>query len=173
MSTLGDLYDYAVTDQDDSAVAIAFTSSDGRLVNVAWMLNSGVVVVGTDSSEMDSAVQGYLASTPITVLDRARCAFCSEGSPSTGPLPMRRRCGLHWPVAATGCIFGKFDAVSEGVQIDELSTRSRGASSRGRRKGIAYQRDPHRVIWARTADGRLIGLSFRPDLQVVGWHTHQ
>ncbi|MDE5879044.1 MAG: hypothetical protein K2G99_03315, partial [Desulfovibrio sp.] len=36
----------------------------------------------------------------------------------------------------------------------------------------AYQEEPHSVIWCVLADGRLAGLTFMPEQEVIGWHRH-
>ena len=38
---------------------------------------------------------------------------------------------------------------------------------------LAYQSEPDGVIWAVRTDGVLVGLTFLPDQDVVGWHTHE
>ena len=36
----------------------------------------------------------------------------------------------------------------------------------------AYQQEPHSVIWCVLEDGRLAGLTFMPEQEVIGWHRH-
>lgn len=37
---------------------------------------------------------------------------------------------------------------------------------------LAYQRNPHSIVWARRTDGKLIGLTYELDEGVVAWHRH-
>lgn len=37
---------------------------------------------------------------------------------------------------------------------------------------FAYQQEPESIIWARRADGTLLGLTYRREEEVVAWHKH-
>lgn len=38
--------------------------------------------------------------------------------------------------------------------------------------GMAYQQQPFPIIWCPRADGILIGCTYRPEHEVIGWHRH-
>lgn len=39
-------------------------------------------------------------------------------------------------------------------------------------KEFAYQQEPESIIWARRADGTLLGLTYRREEEIVAWHKH-
>jgi hypothetical protein len=165
---LGDFYDFALTDADDSGIALALGSSDGRLVDVSWMLHSGVIVVGTDSSEW--TLRGKEVFATITLANARSTPSGSEGSSPHRPLGVdggvifigRSKKRLH---------FARFDAVNERVDVQELTLFARRMLAGGA-LGLAYQRDPNRLIWVRQANGELASLTFRPDQEVTAWAKH-
>lgn len=165
MTTLGDFYDFAIISTDDSAIAISLSSSEGKLVDIAWLLNSGVVVAGTDSSEW--TIRGKEAFATITLATIRAIPSGTEGSSSHRPLAIdggvvfigRSRDRLH---------FAQFDPLNENVKLQELTLFSKRILDAGA-YGLAYQRDPHRLVWIRKGDGTLSCVTFRPDQDVVGW----
>ena len=165
MTTLGDFYDFSITSTDESAIAVSLSSSEGKLVEIAWMLNSGVVVAGTDSTEW--TVRGKEAFATITLSTIRAIPSGTEGSSSHRPLGIdggvvfigRSRDRLH---------FAQFDPLNENVKLQELTLFSKRILDAGA-YGLAYQRDPHRLIWIRKGDGTLSCVTFRPDQDVVGW----
>lgn len=40
-------------------------------------------------------------------------------------------------------------------------------------KELAYQQEPHGVVWAAREDGLLVGFTYDPDEDVLGWHRHK
>lgn len=164
---LGDFYDFALSAEDDSAIALALGSSDGRLVDVSWMLHSGVIVVGTDGSEW--TVRGKETFATITLANVRAVPNGSEGSAPHRPL------GIDGGVVFIGrsarrLHYGRFDPVNEAVKVDELTLFARRILAGA--VGLAYQRDPNRIVWVRQSDGTLASLTFRPDQEVAGWARH-
>lgn len=39
-------------------------------------------------------------------------------------------------------------------------------------KGIAYQKEPYSILWAFRTDGRLVGVTYDKDQEVLAWHGH-
>ncbi len=165
-SKVTDLYDFEISTDDDSAIATRIFSQDGALVDIQWVLNAGILVLGTRSGEW--IVRG--GSDPFEALTLANTRMVpdtNEGSAPHIPQPVdggavfigRSRDRLH---------FAKFDRVSEGIDMSELTLYARNIL-RGSAKVLAYQRDPHRVVWIGTESGELIAVTFRPDQEVIGW----
>lgn len=164
-----DLYDFEISTEDDSAIATRIFSQDGKLVDIQWILNAGIVVLGTRSGEW--IVRGGADPfAPLTLVNIRLIPDGTEGSASHIPQPVdggavfigRSGDRLH---------FAQFDRVAEKIQTEELTLYARNIL-RGRAKVLAYQRDPHRVVWIATQAGELIAITFRPDQEVMGWSRH-
>ncbi|MBS7703175.1 hypothetical protein [Chelatococcus asaccharovorans] len=168
LTKIGDFYTFEITDLDDSAVTTLLTSPDGKIVDIQWMMNAGVIVAGTRSSEW--MVRGADAFDTITVSNVRAVPDGTEGSASHTPQLVdggvvfigRSRRRLH---------FAQFDRVGEKIGVDELTLYARHIL-KGGAIGVFYQRDPHRILWIPQENGELVAITFRPDQQVMGWHRH-
>lgn len=168
ITRIGDFYDFQVDGTDTSAVALGLTSPDGQYVQTEWMLNLGVIVAGTRSSEW--MIRGQQIFDPITPLNVRAVPDGSEGSAPHRPCLVdggavflgRTRQRLH---------YAEFDRVAEQIHIAELTLYARHIL-RQMGNAIAYQRDPNRLLWIICQDGSLVSLTFRPDQQVIGWTRH-
>ena len=168
-SKVTDLYDFEISTNDDSAIATRIFSQDGALVDIQWVLNAGILVLGTRSGEW-IVRGGSDPFEPLTLTNIRLVPDTNEGSAPHIPQPVdggavfigRSRDRLH---------FAKFDRVSEDIDMSELTLYARNIL-RGVAKVLAYQRDPHRVVWIATEAGELISVTFRPDQEVIGWARH-
>lgn len=164
-----DLYDFEISTDDDSAIATRIFSQDGALVDIQWVLNAGILVMGTRSGEW-IVRGGSDPFAPLTLTNIRMIPDTNEGSAPHIPQPVdggavfigRSRDRLH---------FAKFDRVAENIDMSELTLYARNIL-RGYARALAYQRDPHRVVWIATAAGELISVTFRPDQEVIGWARH-
>lgn len=165
----GDFYDFEISAEEDSGIAIGLTSPNGQLVDIQWASNAGVVVLGTRSSEW--MLRG--GSDPFAGLTIANVRAIPDGTEGSAP---------HRPQAVDGGVvfigrsqrrlhFAEFDRVSEKIKVDELTLYARNIL-KGAATDLAYQRDPYRVIWVPQATGELVAITFRPDQEIVGWHRH-
>lgn len=164
-----DLYDFEISTDDDSAIATRIFSQDGKLVDIQWVLNAGIIVLGTRSGEW--IVRG--GSDPFAGLTLGNIRLIPDGTEGSAPhIPQPVDGGAVF-IGRSGdrLHFAQFDRVAEKIQTDELTLYARNIL-RGKAKVIAYQRDPHRVIWIATEAGELIAISFRPDQEVMGWSRH-
>lgn len=163
-----DFYDFDITAEDDSAIAGLLTSPDGRLVDIQWALNVGVIGLGGRAGEWTLRAGGE-PTAPMTLQNVRPIPGGTEGSAPHRPQAVdggavyigRSRKRLH---------FAEFDAISEKLPQQELTLYARNLL-RGAAE-IAYQRDPHRILWIRQDDGQLISVSWRPDQEVIGWMKH-
>jgi hypothetical protein len=66
-----------------------------------------------------------------------------------------------------------FDRLEERLSVDEITISSRHLF-KGRAAGLAWQRDPERVLWAWCEDGTLFGFTFYPKVNppFVAAHRH-
>lgn len=168
LTKVADYYGFELSTDDDSAVATRLTSPDGKLVEIEWLLNSGVVVIGARNNEW--MVRGTDPFSPITVTSIRAVPDGSEGSAPHRPQLVdggavfigRSRKRLH---------YAEFDRIAEKISVDELTLFARHIL-KGNAIDLGYARDPHRIVWIGQATGELVGITFRPDQQVIGWHRH-
>ncbi|KPG01787.1 hypothetical protein IP86_02975 [Rhodopseudomonas sp. AAP120] len=153
---------------DDSALHFAITSPDGASVEIVWAAFMGALVLGTRDGEW--IVRGSNLTDPLTIDTVRPSPETAEGSAPHIPVITpegvvfigRSRRRLH---------LARLDKLGETLSLSELTKTARHIL-RGRARALAYQRDPHRVLWIGCEDGKLIAVTLLPSDEVVGWHRH-
>lgn len=133
------------------------------------MIPAGIIIAGATSSEWivrgTANIYDKLTATTLKAIRQGSKgsaphvpALIDEGAIAIG----RDRRSAY---------FVKFDAVSEQVQIQELTTYSR-FMLKGKAQQVVAQSDPYRQVFFRDASGLLISLAFVPNEDVAGWAQH-
>lgn len=168
MSETTDIYGFEEGKEDDSSVSFRLFSPDGRALDFQWAMNAGSLLLGATSGEW--VVRGPSSYDRITAANSRGFLQQSEGS------------APHQPVSISGGAvfigrardrlnFAKFDFLSDRIDIQEFTTFSRHMLRR-KAAQLAWQADPHRILWVRMEDGGLSAVTLRPDQEVAGWHRH-
>lgn len=169
MTAIGTTDDMDITSQPDGALAYTLAPSNERFDRITWMRRSGQgVEIGTASQLMTllatNAEQGFVSG-----------GIATRDGPTTGTAPVapilidnqlvhlsRDRRSVH---TAT------FDFVADQSVPDNLARISKHMLGRGI-VSMAWQQTPHRILWMVTKEGDLIGCTYYPGDQVIGWHVH-
>ena len=159
---------FELTTLDDSAIARRLVSPDGSFVQLECALSSGVLVQGARDQEWLTRAPGnFDALTATSVRD---VPDTTEGSASHVPAQVdrgaifigRSRKRLHYIA---------FDRLTEQLNVQELSIAARHIFGAGA-VAMAWQRDPHRVLWVVLADGTLASITFMPDEKIIAPARH-
>lgn len=167
-SVIGGTTDMASGTNDDDGFAYTLDSDRRDNGEIRWIVGAaGILHVGTTAGEF------YGRSTDI---DRAYSAATAKftddtdiGSADADPVVAfgklaflgKTKRNLHVPM---------LDNTGEFV-TDDLTQIARHILGAGCDK-IVFQRFPVPVIWGRRIDGQLVGVTFNPRQQVIGWHVH-
>jgi len=170
MSRSGQYYDFAETDEnglvlDDSA--ITFTIASDTVNQVQWMVNDGVLLIGTVGAEwMVSAGNNREALTPTNLTAQRQTAF---GSAFAQAFSIARS---SFYVQAGG---NKLREITYDYTIDRYSSMDVTIFSEhilrehGGAIQIAYGLLPESIIYVLCADGQVACLTYEPDQQVYSW----
>lgn len=155
---------YSSPTRDDDSIIFSYASRQLDTVEHVvplddlWLLTSG--------AEYRVVSQNSDALTPFTMSVRARSYI---GCTSVQPI-----------VAQDSCLFG-----SRGGHLREISYRADPRGSVADASifathlfdgleivDLAYAQAPVPVVWAVSSDGRLLGMTYVVEHQVLGWHQH-
>lgn len=149
----------------DSALALRLSPRRSGLPWIEWLQSHGVLMLGLrDGESVVRAPQQFEALT----VDKTRVVpGSSEGSAPHEPVDVddgvlfigRSRKRLH---------FARFDALPEAIDTEEVTIGNRAILD-GLALRLAWQRDPDRIAWIACQNGILIGLTFMPKQQVLGF----
>jgi hypothetical protein len=166
--------DYTNFDAQSGLATNGFTETleadTGRVNIPQWLVSGKRMGIGTSGDEhvLDSATPGEPIKPDTVDVTPAT----SEGSASIpaikidGPVFIskdgRRIHELDYDYGSDSFIAPDLTLLADHMAGD----------NGGRFKGLAWQRDPYRILWAFRDDGMLVGLTYRKDQQVKGWHRH-
>jgi len=169
LTKTGDLYNFETGTTDDAAVDITLTSPDGRNIALQWLANTGVILMGTPSAEW--MLRGGQNFDPITPTNVRAVPDDSEGSAWHRPVIMKG--GVAYLDASRQRVhFALLDRLGEKIGVENLSLFASHALATDRAEELAWQKNPHRIIWIRTASGKLRGITYDREQEIIGWHRH-
>lgn len=164
----GDYYAFHATAADDSAIFGQILSIDGSVIEPRWAISNGWIVIGAGDSE--PIIRGPGAYDAITQSNVT--VITDKGQGSAWHVPAVVDAGVAFIGSSRKRVhFARTDRLIESIKVDELSVAANHVLS-GLAAGLAYQHDPHRLLWGYSQNGDLWCFTFRPDQQVVAAHRH-
>jgi hypothetical protein len=155
----------AGTDSDD---ALTYTIGSNQ-VNVIRYLSSGrSLIVGTSGGEFAVTASG--SSEPLTPTNAQIKRQASYGSADIQPVSVgnvtlfvqRARRKLRELV---------YDYNSDSYLAPDLTLLAEDITASGI-KEISYMQEPDNIVWCVLNNGKLVGMTYRREEQVVAWHEH-
>ena len=149
---------------DDDAIARTVAS---QTVNaILWLLPAGKLVAGTTANQL--VMRSNLDDGPITPVDF-----------SVKPQTTRACADVDAIAIDEAAIFAQrgkrrlmaFGRDGGGYRAYDLTIFAEHVT-RGDIAELAYQEEPHSIVWVLRADGVLAALTYRPEQEVIGWSRH-
>jgi hypothetical protein len=165
--------DFEEGEADDSAFSGKLLSPEahGSLVQIQWAASSGNLVIGT--SDVEWRVSGGAQGGPITGKTVTPTPDSKEGSIAHVPAVVddsiifigRSGKRLNRAKIDIG------DSGSNKLGTDEPSVGVRDIFE-AQPEHMAWQRDPHRILWMQMKDGTLAGMTWMEKQKVLAIHHH-
>lgn len=166
MSKTGDYTNFEATGEDDGAIDITL-NSDG-MEHILWMRSEKYLIVGTNEGEWKvGAAESTDAVTPSNVSAKMQTNYGSADVPAVKAgksLIFLNETGRRIHELTS-------DWELDGYIAEDLALMAEHVGVGGFKR-IAYQRDPHRILWFLRNDGVLCGLTYLPEQKVFAWHRH-
>lgn len=152
---------------DDTDAFNRVVMADDEVPVVQWMLTGQVLAIGTSGPEfIGQASTSHPRMTP----DNAYTLPCTnEGSAAIHPVRIDKPVFVSKDtsrILSMSLADNAVDYVCEDLSIFADHLTGAGVA------GLAWQRDPYRVLWVWRTDGMLLGFTYRPDQGVKSWHRH-
>lgn len=167
---IGGTTDMTANGLDDDGFSYIMATKRNRSGEIRWINDIGDALhVGTSGDELfGNSTDADRAFSEQTSRFDSDTAFGSadaqpviiDGSPVFIHKNLRRLMSLAIDPRA-----GKF----RGENLTQIARHILGSGV----DRIVYQEDPVPIIWARGLDGDLVGLTYTPSQEVVGWHRHK
>lgn len=173
MSVVGDYENFA--DRDDGGVVTADSSISIELVGeqvnrIEWIISAGDLLVGTAGGE--HSVRELTKNEPLGPGNITAVQISSYGSASVQPV--RAGNSLLF-VQRSGRKLRELSFSPEAQSIEgyasiDLTVLAPHMVPRGTRiTQLAYQQEPHSVVWAVRSDGYLMGCRFNANRKATAW----
>lgn len=166
-SVAGDFENMTESDSDSSAMN--YTIGSNQVNRILYLASARSMVVGTTGGEFVVRASG--TDEPITPTNIQIKQQATYGSADVQPVQagsytlfvQRAKRKLR----ELGYVYD-----TDAYQAVDLTILADHVSENGLVE-LAYQQEPFSLVWATTGDGRLIGMTYRREEQVVAWHQHK
>ena len=159
---------FKFTADAESGITRRLIGNSGSLVDIMWAIGKAGVLLGTRDGEWVTRAQR--PTEPFAANNIDDDPDTEEGSCPQIPVLVdagvvfigRSRDRLH---------FVQFNKLAEQLTVQEISVASRHIWRRNAIK-MAWQRDPHRILWIILEDGTLASMTFMPDEKIAAAARH-
>lgn len=172
-SSTNNFDDYTPTELDGTVIdtnAITRTLDTDSVNTIRWITGTANgIVVGGDGTEfvVNAGIAGDVV-TPANALERPHTTRGSHASANTIKLD---HTVLFVEQGGEALNRLEFSFERDGMTVVPLSLLVDHIAEH-RFVQQAKQLRPFRVIWLRTTDNKLYGLTYEPEQRVIAWHTH-
>lgn len=160
-------YDTAGTVVDSHAMNITLSSNDVQ--NVRWMSgDANGLLIGTVAGEWalsPSSLGGALTPTNLNAVQMTAYGNAKIRAVRVGYTTLMVQRSLRKVRELT------FVYYENRYHAPDMTTLSQHITLGGI-TDMAYQQEPHAIVWFVRADGVLVGMTYERDQNVVGWHRH-
>ena len=151
---------------DDDAINVTIASDQVNVIK--HMIQGRFLQLLTSSAEF--TLSGGTGTTPVSPTNVNVLRETTFGSSAVRPI----RAGTSTILIQKGQEKVKevtFDLDTDGLVGRDLTILAEHVA-RGGLTDMIWQQEPELILWFVRSDGTLVGLSYDPQNQVVGWHTH-
>ena len=172
-SKINSYNDYAPTDRDGTIVAdraFSVVLASNKVNAIQWLddhekgflvgTTGGEWVIGEPSASTGLSATNVKAVRPSTY-GSAKIAPVSSGEATLFVQSSGRK------VREMAYVFE-----SDGFRAPDMTSLAEHITETGIVE-MAYQQEPHNIIWAVRTDGQLLGFTYDRGQQVTGWHRHK
>jgi hypothetical protein len=152
----------------EDADAIAYNIGANQANPLRWVMSAENLIMGTASGEV--RVRGSNETDQLTPTTTQAKFATGYGVADIKPLRVSnailfvQRQGLKLRELA-------YALENDGFRAPDLTKRAEHITAGGLLQ-IVYQQEPWSIVWGRTGNGALIGMSYERDESVLGWHRH-
>lgn len=171
-SRTGDYENFAPSEANGTVTdshAVSFTLNSNTVNVVRWLLTDEKgLAVGTAGSEWLVRASSLGAAVTPTNINAAEST--SHGSANV-PAVRSGKVMLFVQRATRKFRTLSYDYRDDGLASTDTTLRSEHITETGI-KEVAYQQEPHSIVWTVRNDGVLLGFTFDQEQKVEAWHRH-
>ena len=148
--------------------AIIYTIASNQVNAIRFLSATRTLIVGTVGGEF--SVSGGGTDDPITPTNILIKKQSNHGCANTDAIPVGNvTLFLQRAKRKIRELAYNFDV--DGYVAPDMTILAEHISETGINE-MSYQQEPNQIIWAVREDGKLVGLTYQREQQVVAWHQH-
>lgn len=169
-SVAADFENFSARDGSDvtADMAISINIASEQINDIAWVAPGNKLLVGTVGNEF--AIGELSQSDPLGPGNVSAQQQTSHGSRQVRPVRVNDST-LFVQKAGRKLRETRFTFESDGYATADLTVLA-DHITKGQIVQMAYQQEPHSIVWNACANGELIGFTFNREQDVLGWHPH-
>ncbi len=157
---------YSIPSRDDDAIAFRIAS---REVNrIRHIVSVDQLILLTSGGEWKVAPQNSDILTPASAAPKQ---IASEGASNAQPV-LASNAVLYIQESGSRMRELKYKWEANGYDVKDLSILAPHLFDTYTILELAYAKTPNKIVWAARSDGTLLGLTYLPEHDVLGWHEH-
>jgi len=141
---------------------------------IRWLAPMGQLVAGTVNAEYQVGSQS--SDEPMTPKNIRMLTRSRKGSASLDPINLgssilfvqRRGDAENYGKRLRELSYNYINESFDGIDLTLFAEHITGSGI----KRTAFMSSPYPILWAATADGRLIAMTYEREQKVIGWHYH-
>ncbi len=155
--------------RDDDSITFRLAGNNHHSIRHLVAVTAGLVLL-TDGGEW-TVTGGGGAKSPLTPSSINADQETYVGVSTVPPVVVGNKV-IYAQARGTTVRELAFDQQIEGLAGRDLSIWATHLFERKTIAAMAFQLNPHSIIWCVRSDGTLLGLTYVPDQEVWGWHRH-
>ena len=157
---------YSIPSRDDDAIAFRIAA---REVNrIRHIVSVDQLILLTSGGEWKIAPQNSDILTPTSAAPKQ---IASEGASNVQPI-LAANAVLYVQESGSRMRELKYKWEANGYDVRDVSIMAPHLFDAYTITEMAYAKTPNKTIWAVRSDGTLLGLTYLPEHEVLGWHEH-
>jgi len=162
----GSFEDFA--DGIDADDALTYTIGSNQVNVIRYLASSRVLIVGTSGGEFAVSASG--AAEPLSPTNAQIKRQANYGSANIQPIQVGNvTMFVQRASRKVRELVYNFD--SDSYQAPDLTVLAEHITDSGI-TDMAFQQEPDNIVWCVLTDGRFVGMTYRREENVVGWHEH-
>lgn len=152
------------------AVTLTIASANGQVNAIEWMVaDSRGLLVGSSGGE--GIISARAQNEGFGPNNADHTPQSGYGSPAMRPV-QANSATLMVQRARKKLLELSYNFERDRYVGPDLTIMASHVTALGSIRSIAWQQQPHAVVWIATDDGRLLGFTYNRDEQVLAWHQH-
>jgi hypothetical protein len=167
MSKAGDYNNFAIYEPQTDDSSIELTVAFSEVTSFSWLASLRSLIMGTSSMEWEvSSSQGAFTAKTAKITPQSYI-----GSMKLPPA-MVGNAVLHVSRTGTQVRNLKYDFGSDSYNGNDCTIMSSHLFEEFSIVDWCYQQHPDSILWCVRSDGRLLGLTYQAEHEVIAWHQH-